>query len=137
MVMEVLDESQPWPIDIEPPEEPPRTRHIVAFKGGEAVGRWRWRDNAWYNPGSFDRDWRSIVQSGIRNRWTLQSVRVVDPLDAGTAEMVRKQIATHITLPAFVAESCQFDGLTDGGKDEWRAIFTAALDAYLAAGGKA
>lgn len=54
-------------------------------------------------------------------------------LDAGTAAMVREQIASHITLPAFIARSCQFDEVTDGGKDEWRRVFRAGLDAYFAA----
>jgi hypothetical protein len=67
-------------------------------------------------------------------KWRARNVRKA-ALDAGTAGMVRKQIETHVTLPAFVAESCQFDGLTEGGKDEWRRIFEAGLDAYFAAGG--
>lgn len=54
-------------------------------------------------------------------------------VDAGTAEMVRVQIDSHITLPGFVAEQCQFDQLTDGGKEEWRRVFLAGLDAYFAA----
>lgn len=56
-----------------------------------------------------------------------------DALDAGTAEMVRMHIKGHITLPPFIRESLQFDGLTDGGKEEWRRIFRAGLEAYLMA----
>lgn len=59
-----------------------------------------------------------------------------DALDAGTAEMVRMQIATHVTLPAFIAESCQFENVTEDGQHEWRRIFEAGLDAYFAAGGQ-
>lgn len=55
-------------------------------------------------------------------------------LDAGTAAMVAVQIESHITLPAFIADACQFDHVTEGGKDEWRNVFRAGLDAYFAAG---
>lgn len=54
-------------------------------------------------------------------------------IDAGTAAMVAAHLATHVMLPAFVAQSCGFDRLTEDGKDEWRAIFRAGLDAYTAA----
>jgi len=56
-------------------------------------------------------------------------------LDAGTAAMVAKQIESHITLPAFIKESVQFENVTEPGKDEWRRVFRAGLDAFHAAGG--
>lgn len=147
MPVEVLDESQPWRIEF-PNEDVYRNggRWLRAIKIGGAVQRdWVWSDEeAMWTDRKYERQagdyyaWSAVIAMCMRNGWTLYSMPPekpdVDQLDAGTAEMVRKQIASHITLPAFVAESCQFDGLTDGGKEEWRAIFRAGLEAYLTAG---
>lgn len=130
--------TQEWPIAV--PAEPPHDHRLEARDANGATrAHWEWGehdDQCWVGLGAPE-SFYAIVAICAEHGWSLRSVRVVDPIDAGTAAMVAKQIESHITLPAFIHKSCQFENVTDGGKEEWRAIFRAALEAYKAAGGAA
>lgn len=130
-MIEVLDESQPWPIDLEPPE-PPHDRKVEASRDGAPMTSWRWQDDHWRNLHGPARTWRDVIRIAIGSCWTLRSVPIATPLDAGAAAMVTAQSAAHARVPGIVP----FDALTERHKDEWRAVFKAGLDAYRAAGGE-
>jgi hypothetical protein len=76
MVMEVLDETQPWPINL--PEEPSHFRPLEARNADGAVSR-RWCYNhsweIWQAEGkTWGNGWTEIVRAAMMNGWTLVSL---------------------------------------------------------------
>lgn len=76
MAVEVLDQSQPWPITL--PEEPPRDRYVLVRNadGSPARNGFRHNGRAWIGDGTFGYGltWPRLVAWAMEEGLTLLSI---------------------------------------------------------------